>query len=115
MSDSHMMSWPLGAGGAQALSWFLCQPLPACFPCLRLAGGGRVINTNCSAVRTRQALCCKMSVEYDKFIESGRKYAALTRPTESPEPSWVGTSCPAVPGPHAQDFRRPQVVLPRGR
>ncbi|XP_011921445.1 PREDICTED: beta-1,3-N-acetylglucosaminyltransferase radical fringe isoform X2 [Cercocebus atys] len=36
-------------------------------------GGGRVINTNCSAVRTRQALCCKMSVEYDKFIESGRK------------------------------------------
>ncbi|XP_025219620.1 beta-1,3-N-acetylglucosaminyltransferase radical fringe isoform X2 [Theropithecus gelada] len=37
-------------------------------------GGGRVINTNCSAVRTRQALCCKMSVEYDKFIESGRKW-----------------------------------------
>lgn len=35
--------------------------------------GGRMINTNCSAVRTRQALCCKMSVEYDKFIESGRK------------------------------------------
>lgn len=37
------------------------------------SAGGRVVNTNCSALRTRQALCCKMSVEYDKFIESGRK------------------------------------------
>lgn len=36
--------------------------------------GGHVVNTNCSAVHTRQALCCKMSVEYDKFMESGRKY-----------------------------------------
>ncbi|XP_053424228.1 beta-1,3-N-acetylglucosaminyltransferase radical fringe isoform X3 [Nycticebus coucang] len=43
-------------------------------PELEFQGGGRVINTNCSAVRTRQALCCKMSVEYDKFIESGRKW-----------------------------------------
>ncbi|KAM4824277.1 beta-1,3-N-acetylglucosaminyltransferase radical fringe isoform 5-T5 [Urocitellus parryii] len=42
-------------------------------PELQLLGaGGRVVNTNCSALRTRQALCCKMSVEYDKFIESGR-------------------------------------------
>ncbi|KAM5149156.1 beta-1,3-N-acetylglucosaminyltransferase radical fringe isoform 2-T2 [Callospermophilus lateralis] len=43
-------------------------------PELQLLGGGRVVNTNCSALRTRQALCCKMSVEYDKFIESGRKW-----------------------------------------
>ncbi|XP_048221524.1 beta-1,3-N-acetylglucosaminyltransferase radical fringe [Perognathus longimembris pacificus] len=43
-------------------------------PELQLQAGGRVINTNCSAVRTRQALCCKMSVEYDTFIESGRKW-----------------------------------------
>ncbi|XP_052050668.1 LOW QUALITY PROTEIN: beta-1,3-N-acetylglucosaminyltransferase radical fringe [Apodemus sylvaticus] len=43
-------------------------------PELQLLAGGRMINTNCSAVRTRQALCCKMSVEYDKFIESGRKW-----------------------------------------
>uniref|UniRef100_A0A2K6KCV2 RFNG O-fucosylpeptide 3-beta-N-acetylglucosaminyltransferase n=1 Tax=Rhinopithecus bieti TaxID=61621 RepID=A0A2K6KCV2_RHIBE len=35
---------------------------------------GRVTTPTCSAVRTRQALCCKMSVEYDKFIESGRKW-----------------------------------------
>uniref|UniRef100_A0A8C9KVP5 RFNG O-fucosylpeptide 3-beta-N-acetylglucosaminyltransferase n=1 Tax=Panthera tigris altaica TaxID=74533 RepID=A0A8C9KVP5_PANTA len=43
-------------------------------PELQLQGGGHVINTNCSAVHTRQALCCKMAVEYDKFIESGRKW-----------------------------------------
>ncbi|XP_048969788.1 beta-1,3-N-acetylglucosaminyltransferase radical fringe isoform X5 [Canis lupus dingo] len=43
-------------------------------PRLRNPAGGHVINTNCSAVHTRQALCCKMSVEYDKFIESGRKW-----------------------------------------
>ncbi|XP_006532669.1 beta-1,3-N-acetylglucosaminyltransferase radical fringe isoform X1 [Mus musculus] len=42
-------------------------------PELQMLAGGRMINTNCSAVRTRQALCCKMSVEYDKFLESGRK------------------------------------------
>ncbi|KYO20469.1 beta-1,3-N-acetylglucosaminyltransferase radical fringe [Alligator mississippiensis] len=41
---------------------------------LRLRAGDRVINTNCSAVHTRQALCCKMSVEYDKFLESGQKW-----------------------------------------
>nr|XP_031325261.1 beta-1,3-N-acetylglucosaminyltransferase radical fringe isoform X1 [Camelus dromedarius] len=41
--------------------------------CLDLRGS-HVVNTNCSAVHTRQALCCKMSVEYDKFIESGRKW-----------------------------------------
>ncbi|XP_053067495.1 beta-1,3-N-acetylglucosaminyltransferase radical fringe isoform X1 [Acinonyx jubatus] len=43
-------------------------------PELQLQGGSHVINTNCSAVHTRQALCCKMAVEYDKFIESGRKW-----------------------------------------
>nr|XP_006137340.1 beta-1,3-N-acetylglucosaminyltransferase radical fringe [Pelodiscus sinensis] len=43
-------------------------------PELRLRAGDHMINTNCSAVHTRQALCCKMSVEYDKFLESGRKW-----------------------------------------
>ncbi|XP_078521115.1 beta-1,3-N-acetylglucosaminyltransferase lunatic fringe [Lissotriton helveticus] len=33
-----------------------------------------VINTNCSSAHSRQALSCKMAVEYDKFIESGRKW-----------------------------------------
>ncbi|KAG9342999.1 hypothetical protein JZ751_015216 [Albula glossodonta] len=36
--------------------------------------GSHVINTNCSAAHSRQALSCKMAVEYDKFIESGRKW-----------------------------------------
>ncbi|RXM37421.1 L-xylulose reductase [Acipenser ruthenus] len=39
---------------------------------LREKAGNQMINTNCSAAHTRQALCCKMSVEYDKFIESGK-------------------------------------------
>ncbi|KAG9267374.1 beta-1,3-N-acetylglucosaminyltransferase radical fringe [Astyanax mexicanus] len=41
---------------------------------LKRKAGGNVINTNCSAAHTRQALCCKMSVEYDKFIESQKKW-----------------------------------------
>ncbi|XP_078257237.1 beta-1,3-N-acetylglucosaminyltransferase radical fringe isoform X2 [Rhinoraja longicauda] len=41
---------------------------------LRAKAGCNMINTNCSAAYTRQALCCKMSVEYDKFIESKKKW-----------------------------------------
>uniref|UniRef100_A0A667XBI3 O-fucosylpeptide 3-beta-N-acetylglucosaminyltransferase n=1 Tax=Myripristis murdjan TaxID=586833 RepID=A0A667XBI3_9TELE len=41
---------------------------------LRKRAGANIINTNCSAAHTRQALCCKMSVEYDKFIESQKKW-----------------------------------------
>nr|XP_046232963.1 beta-1,3-N-acetylglucosaminyltransferase radical fringe [Scatophagus argus]XP_046232964.1 beta-1,3-N-acetylglucosaminyltransferase radical fringe [Scatophagus argus] len=41
---------------------------------LRVRTGVNIINTNCSAAHTRQALCCKMSVEYDKFIESQKKW-----------------------------------------
>ncbi|KAJ8363677.1 hypothetical protein SKAU_G00125080 [Synaphobranchus kaupii] len=41
---------------------------------LRNKAGDNIINTNCSAAHTRQALCCKMSVEYDKFIESQKKW-----------------------------------------
>ncbi|XP_078081671.1 beta-1,3-N-acetylglucosaminyltransferase radical fringe [Mustelus asterias] len=41
---------------------------------LREKAGDRMINTNCSAAHTRQALCCKMSVEYDKFIDSKKKW-----------------------------------------
>lgn len=51
-------------GGAGCLSTSVLTPiLPS----------GNVINTNCSAAHSRQALSCKMAVEYDKFIESGRK------------------------------------------
>lgn len=41
--------------------------------CILCYAGTNLINTNCSAAHTRQALCCKMSVEYDKFIESQKK------------------------------------------
>ncbi|KAK5881771.1 hypothetical protein CesoFtcFv8_022531 [Champsocephalus esox] len=41
---------------------------------LRMRTGVNIINTNCSAAHTRQALCCKMSVEYDQFIESQKKW-----------------------------------------
>nr|XP_020462960.1 beta-1,3-N-acetylglucosaminyltransferase lunatic fringe [Monopterus albus] len=36
--------------------------------------GSHAINTNCSAAHSRQALSCKMAVEYDNFIESGKKW-----------------------------------------
>lgn len=36
--------------------------------------GSHAINTNCSAAHSRQALSCKMAVEYDKFIESRKKW-----------------------------------------
>uniref|UniRef100_UPI00398F28D7 beta-1,3-N-acetylglucosaminyltransferase lunatic fringe n=1 Tax=Pristiophorus japonicus TaxID=55135 RepID=UPI00398F28D7 len=41
---------------------------------LKKKTAGHVFNTNCSAAHSRQALSCKMAVEYDKFIESGKKW-----------------------------------------
>lgn len=41
---------------------------------LRRKIGSHAVNTNCSAAHSRQALSCKMAVEYDKFIESGKKW-----------------------------------------
>uniref|UniRef100_A0A8C5Q4F6 O-fucosylpeptide 3-beta-N-acetylglucosaminyltransferase n=1 Tax=Leptobrachium leishanense TaxID=445787 RepID=A0A8C5Q4F6_9ANUR len=41
---------------------------------LRQKAGNQMVNTNCSAVHTRQALCCKMAVEYDKFVLCGKKW-----------------------------------------
>ncbi|KAM9296132.1 beta-1,3-N-acetylglucosaminyltransferase radical fringe [Gastrophryne carolinensis] len=41
---------------------------------LRQKAGPQMVNTNCSAVHTRQALCCKMAVEYDKFVLSTKKW-----------------------------------------
>lgn len=41
--------------------------------CFLSAAGSHAINTNCSAAHSRQALSCKMAVEYDKFIESRKK------------------------------------------
>ncbi|KAM8945673.1 beta-1,3-N-acetylglucosaminyltransferase radical fringe [Pelodytes ibericus] len=41
---------------------------------LRQKAGNQMVNTNCSAVHSRQALCCKMAVEYDKFVLSNKKW-----------------------------------------
>ncbi|XP_019722086.1 beta-1,3-N-acetylglucosaminyltransferase lunatic fringe [Hippocampus comes] len=41
---------------------------------LKMKIGSHAINTNCSAAHSRQALSCKMAVEYDKFIELGKKW-----------------------------------------
>ncbi|XP_052359870.1 beta-1,3-N-acetylglucosaminyltransferase lunatic fringe-like [Oncorhynchus keta] len=41
---------------------------------LRKRMGSHMINTNCSAAHSRQALSCKMAVEYDTFISSGKKW-----------------------------------------
>uniref|UniRef100_A0AAQ5YAW5 Beta-1,3-N-acetylglucosaminyltransferase n=1 Tax=Amphiprion ocellaris TaxID=80972 RepID=A0AAQ5YAW5_AMPOC len=41
---------------------------------LRKRMGTHLINTNCSAAHNRQALSCKMSLEYDTFISSGKKW-----------------------------------------
>ncbi|KAJ8682857.1 hypothetical protein QAD02_018649 [Eretmocerus hayati] len=35
---------------------------------------GHMINTKCSSSHSRRALCCKMSVEFDRFLESGKKW-----------------------------------------
>ncbi|XP_039747304.1 LOW QUALITY PROTEIN: fringe glycosyltransferase [Pararge aegeria] len=35
---------------------------------------GHMVNTKCSASHQLKHLCCKMSVEYDHFLESGKKW-----------------------------------------
>ncbi|KAJ6642535.1 Fringe glycosyltransferase [Pseudolycoriella hygida] len=40
--------------------------------------GGHLMNTNCSKGHFRRALCCKMSVEFDMFLESSKNFV-LTR------------------------------------
>ncbi|XP_037830608.1 beta-1,3-N-acetylglucosaminyltransferase lunatic fringe isoform X2 [Kryptolebias marmoratus] len=41
---------------------------------LRKRMGAHLINTNCSAAHSRQALSCKMALEYDAFLNSGKKW-----------------------------------------
>ncbi|XP_061686714.1 beta-1,3-N-acetylglucosaminyltransferase lunatic fringe-like [Syngnathoides biaculeatus] len=41
---------------------------------LRKRIGFHLINTNCSAAHSRQALSCKMAAEYDAFLNSDRKW-----------------------------------------
>ncbi|XP_026214896.1 beta-1,3-N-acetylglucosaminyltransferase lunatic fringe-like [Anabas testudineus] len=41
---------------------------------LRKRMGANLINTNCSAAHNRQALSCKMALEYDTFIKTDKKW-----------------------------------------
>lgn len=41
---------------------------------LNEATGGHLINTNCSSTHTRQSLCCKLSVEFDAYLASRRRW-----------------------------------------
>ncbi|PVD38488.1 hypothetical protein C0Q70_01103 [Pomacea canaliculata] len=36
--------------------------------------GGHLVNTNCSSSHNRQSLCCKMSVEYDAYLASKKRW-----------------------------------------
>ncbi|XP_047098976.1 fringe glycosyltransferase [Schistocerca piceifrons] len=43
-------------------------------PEFQLKTNGHMINTNCSSSHNRKALCCKMSVEFDVFLESNKRW-----------------------------------------
>lgn len=71
---------PLRPAPCSVLTGLLCDSRPGCplrarrTPLQPLPlSAGNVVNTNCSAAHSRQALSCKMAVEYDRFIASGRK------------------------------------------
>ncbi|KAL1491921.1 hypothetical protein ABEB36_012441 [Hypothenemus hampei] len=43
-------------------------------PEFQLKTNGHMINTNCSSSHNRKALCCKMSVEFDTFLRTEKKW-----------------------------------------
>uniref|UniRef100_A0A131XRV5 Putative fringe glycosyltransferase n=1 Tax=Ixodes ricinus TaxID=34613 RepID=A0A131XRV5_IXORI len=43
-------------------------------PLYQIKTNGHLVNTNCSATHNRKALCCKMSVELDFFLDSNKKW-----------------------------------------
>ncbi|XP_063929958.1 fringe glycosyltransferase [Zophobas morio] len=56
---------------AKAQTWFFTDTDD---PEFQLKTNGHMINTNCSSSHNRKALCCKMSVEFDTFIETDKKW-----------------------------------------
>ncbi|XP_017782254.1 PREDICTED: fringe glycosyltransferase-like, partial [Nicrophorus vespilloides] len=54
---------------AKAQTWFFTDSED---PEFQKKTNGHMINTNCSSSHSRKALCCKMSVEFDTFIESNK-------------------------------------------
>ncbi|XP_076331891.1 fringe glycosyltransferase-like [Tachypleus tridentatus] len=61
-------------------TWFVLAKYQVYFftdaddPEYQIKTGGHLINTNCSSSHNRKALCCKMSVELDRFLESQKKW-----------------------------------------
>lgn len=64
----------LGRAGAKVRGNEKCPPPRVDQACSQPSPStGNVVLTNCSSAHSRQALSCKMAVEYDQFIESGKK------------------------------------------
>lgn len=56
---------------AKAQTWFFTDTDD---PEFQTQTNGHMINTNCSSSHYRKALCCKMSVEFDTFLETDKKW-----------------------------------------
>ncbi|CAB3363182.1 Hypothetical predicted protein [Cloeon dipterum] len=56
---------------AQEETWFFSDSQD---PEYQERTNGHLINTNCSTSHNRKALCCKMSVEFDTFLRSDKKW-----------------------------------------
>ncbi|CAH1374999.1 fringe glycosyltransferase [Tenebrio molitor] len=56
---------------AKAQTWFFTDTDD---PEFQLKTNGHMINTNCSSSHSRKALCCKMSVEFDTFMDTDKKW-----------------------------------------
>ncbi|CAG9865557.1 unnamed protein product [Phyllotreta striolata] len=56
---------------ARKQTWFFTDTDDAEF---QLKTNGHMINTNCSSSHSRKALCCKMSVEFDSFLNTDKRW-----------------------------------------
>ncbi|XP_050503266.1 fringe glycosyltransferase [Diabrotica virgifera virgifera] len=56
---------------ARKQTWFFTDTDDLAF---QMKTNGHMINTNCSASHSRKALCCKMSVEFDTFLKTDKKW-----------------------------------------
>ncbi|XP_076253648.1 fringe glycosyltransferase isoform X1 [Rhynchophorus ferrugineus] len=56
---------------AKKQTWFFTDSNDADF---QARTNGHMINTNCSSSHNRKALCCKMSVEFDTFLNTDKKW-----------------------------------------
>lgn len=56
---------------AKKQTWFFTDTNDSDF---QTRTNGHMINTNCSSSHNRKALCCKMSVEFDTFLNTDKKW-----------------------------------------